>query len=358
MTLGIYFLGFALGVFLWGCLCDRLGRRMSMLGGLLIYIAACVGCLASTSINALLLWRVVQGFGASVGSVVTQTILRDCYTGAERNQLFSIAAGALSVAPGLGPILGGLLAGYHGWKMNFVFLAALGTLLFTWSALRLSETKNPDHAPITMSAVGSIGKRLCMDREVWLHVWLISACNGIEFGYFGEAPFIFHHLFGYSPELYGLFGLVVMAVFVTAAFTSHRLNRSISARQIIGMGCMITSVGAACTLLHAWLWTMGLFASPTIATAGFLSCYGLVFLGVGLIIPNSLSIALAHYRDVVGTAGAWFGLLYYVGISALMGCVSWIHNGTIYPLSFFFVALTFSMYGVWQWGTRRERLTV
>ena len=355
MTLGIYFLGFAAGVFLWGCLCDRLGRRMSMLGGLVIYVAACFGCLASTSIEALLFWRVVQGFGASVGSVVTQTILRDCFSGAQRNQLFSIAAGALSVAPGLGPIIGGVLAGYYGWEMNFVFLAGVGTLLFAWSALRLSETRDSNHTPVTMPVVGSIGKRVCTDRKVWVHVWLISACNGIEFGYFGEAPFIFHHLFGYSPEQYGLFGLAIMAVFVAAAFSSHRLNRIVSAERIIRFGCIIASIGAICTAGHAWLWTQGVFATAAVTTAGFLACYGLVFLGIGLVIPNSLSIALSHYREVVGTAGAWFGLLYYIGISALMGCVSWIHNGTIYPLSLFFLVLSFSMYAVWQLGNREER---
>ena len=37
LTLSIYFIGFAIGVFCWGWLSDFIGRRPAMLGGLLVY---------------------------------------------------------------------------------------------------------------------------------------------------------------------------------------------------------------------------------------------------------------------------------------------------------------------------------
>jgi hypothetical protein len=49
----------------------------------------------------------------------------------------------------------------------------------------------------------------------------------------------------------------------------------------------------------------------------------LVVLAFGLAIPNVLGGALAAYQDRLGTAGALFGLLYYLMIGAAMILVAW-----------------------------------
>src|SRR4029079_14994620 len=71
-TLSIYFIGFAFGVLTYGILADILGRRKSMILGILVYLLGSLGCSFAYSIEHLLFFRFVQAFGASVGSVVTQ----------------------------------------------------------------------------------------------------------------------------------------------------------------------------------------------------------------------------------------------------------------------------------------------
>ncbi len=46
-------------------------------------------------------------------------------------------------------------------------------------------------------------------------------------------------------------------------------------------------------------------------------------LGFGLAIPNILGAALASYGDRLGTAGALFGLMYYLMIGAGLMLVAW-----------------------------------
>lgn len=41
-TLSIYFFAFAFGVAFWGVMCDRLGRRVTMLAGLALYLGGAV----------------------------------------------------------------------------------------------------------------------------------------------------------------------------------------------------------------------------------------------------------------------------------------------------------------------------
>ncbi|WP_309306097.1 MFS transporter, partial [Bacillus cereus] len=75
LTLSVYFAGLALGVFSSGWLSDVIGRRRAMLLGIVIYGAGSFLCYIANSIVVLLVSRFIQAFGASAGSVVTQTIL-------------------------------------------------------------------------------------------------------------------------------------------------------------------------------------------------------------------------------------------------------------------------------------------
>ncbi|MCW8335341.1 MFS transporter, partial [Vibrio paucivorans] len=88
-TLSIYFVAFAVGVIVWGVLSDYLGRRVTMLLGLAVYGLAAIGALLAPSFDALMLCRVISAFGAAVGSVVSQTILRDSYQGPDLSRVFS-----------------------------------------------------------------------------------------------------------------------------------------------------------------------------------------------------------------------------------------------------------------------------
>ena len=63
------------------------------------------------------------------------------------------------------------------------------------------------------------------------------------------------------------------------------------------------------------------------------------FLGIGLIIPSSLSIALKAYQASVGTAGSIFGGFYYIVIAALTWLMSILHDGTQLPLPLYMATL-------------------
>lgn len=65
----------------------------------------------------------------------------------------------------------------------------------------------------------------------------------------------------------------------------------------------------------------------------------LVFFGIGLIIPNSLSNALKPYQIAAGTAGSLFGGLYYCVIASCTWLMSALHDGSALPLPSYIVLL-------------------
>lgn len=67
---------------------------------------------------------------------------------------------------------------------------------------------------------------------------------------------------------------------------------------------------------------------------------GIIFGGFGFVILMTLSIALQLYQSVLGTAGALFGLSYYVVVALLTWVMGLIHNGTFLAMSVYFLALS------------------
>ncbi len=237
-TLSIYFMGFAAGVFLWGLIADQFGRRSAMLWGLIIYGLGSWGCYQSQHIYALLAWRVVQALGASAGSVVTQTMIRDLHSGVRRNQIFSIVGGVLALSPAIGPFIGGWIDELLGWRGNFAFLVAMGGTLFIYSFLKLPETHSGEENQSVSFC--QVAFQLIHDKKVWGYALLVAGCNGIIFSYYAEAPFLFINLLHYTPSQYGTFGIMLTLASLLASVISHRLNSAeMPAEKIVLFGCYL-----------------------------------------------------------------------------------------------------------------------
>ncbi|MBU5441093.1 multidrug effflux MFS transporter [Paenibacillus sp. MSJ-34] len=332
LTLSIYFLGFAFGVFCWGRLSDSIGRRPALLWGIIVYGAGSLGCYLSNSAEWLLVSRFIQAFGASTGSVVTQTILRESIDGAKRHAVFAQISAALAFTPAVGPLLGGWIDQSLGFKAVFITLLAMSAAIFMYTFVALPETRV--FATSNINTL-SVAKRLISDRRVWAFGFLIGATNGILFSYYAEAPFIFIEFFHMSPGMFGFFGIFVAISSIFGAMLSEKLLTKLPAERIILLGAIVTTAGAAC-LTGLALYGM----SPSIVCMVLMvACLFILLLGIGMAIPNCLSLALIHYSDVLGTAGAIFGLGYYIVVSLITSGMSYLHNDSLATMPLYFLGL-------------------
>ncbi len=337
LTLTIYFLGFALGVLLWGTVSDIYGRRSALLTGLFIYGLSTLGCVQTESVEALLFWRFTQAFGASVGSVITQTILRDRYNHTERAKLFSLMTGALAFSPAFGPLLGGVISQYFGWRANFWALIFLFVVLFCWTHLTLPETRSKQIPKLSTHTFSLLFFQMIKDRILWGYVILVGATNAILFGFYQEAPFIFIEQLQIQPSHYGFFGLLIASATVVAARFSYLQTERLSAQLLI-------FYGTSCVILGGYIYTFMVltnhFNSGLISLTFLVTTLFIIFFGIGLIVPNSLSHALKSYQKMAGTAGSIFGGGYYCFIALFTALLSFFHNGTALPLPLYITLLS------------------
>ncbi len=351
-TLSIYLLGFALGVFLWGRISDQLGRRPTMLIGISIYILGSLACLMADNIVWLLLARLMQGLGAGAGSVLTQTIARESLQGEQRHRFFSMAGFAMALSIALGPFIGGYLTQWFDWRANFSFLLLLGISIFILVSMCLPETHNKSSAQKV--SLTEVFKVLLKDKYVVGCIWLVAAVNGVLFSYYAEAPFIFIQIIHLTSSQYGWLGSTIALAALLGSMASKRLVKYFLPSQLIAFGAIIMLISSTLLVMtslsnlissHDKILSVILILGPMM---------GLVLGGFGFVIPMTLSTALQKHQNVLGTAGALFGLSYYIIMALLTWIMGLIHNGTLLPMPIFFLVISAISYLVY-FGLIRDK---
>ncbi|WP_322957990.1 multidrug effflux MFS transporter [Providencia huashanensis] len=331
-TLSFYFFAFALGVVFWGRMCDTLGRRPTILAGLLIYGIASICALFITHFYLLLLMRMLAAFGAAVGSIGTQTAMRDSYQGHELAKVFSIMGIALAISPALGMLFGAGLVSFGGYIAVFTGLAFLAVVLFIWSTCRLPETRPENVIKVPFMATFL---RMITDKEIVRNVILIAFFNINLFSYYQLAPFSFERLM-LTQQQFGLTGiLLALGVGLGSIINRHLLAKEHTSEQLVKLSSIISLIsGCLVFALMNSIW----FILPVIG----------VVIGYGIAIPNILAHALNRYSDRKGTAGAILGLFYYIGLAIGLMVAGWSqHLGLVLTISGLVLVLSSLRYRIY-----------
>jgi MFS family permease len=141
LTISIFTIVMALMQIVYGPLTDNVGRKKILLPGIVLYIAASIGCAFSTSIFSLLFFRVIQAAGIAVGSVVATTVIGDLYEGPSRGRAMGTFQMLVALGPAAGPVIGGFVGQKFGFHGVFWVLAGSGLMLLLLNFIFLSETR-------------------------------------------------------------------------------------------------------------------------------------------------------------------------------------------------------------------------
>lgn len=229
--MGIFFVGFAAGVLLWGHLADTRGRRPAMLAGLALGLAGTLCALAAPAYPWLLAGRFLQALGLAACSVVTQTVLRDCLDGPRLTHYFVTLGTVLAWSPAVGPLTGQVLADGHGYGGVLAAIAVVVALLLGAVAWRWRETRP---APTGAVPLAALARRMLTDGALRLAVQRVAGLNLLVFSFYAAGPFMTGSLPGLG---FGWVGLGVALAGSLGAACNRRLPATASAAIRCGMAC-------------------------------------------------------------------------------------------------------------------------
>src|ERR1700719_2918001 len=122
-------------------LAKRLGRKRFFLISLGLFTLSSLLCGNAPNLNALLLFRILQGVGGRGMVPVAQSILADSFPPAKRGQAFALFGVAVVVAPVVGPTLGGWVSDNWSWQWCFEINGPVGLLALALLAVMLRDSE-------------------------------------------------------------------------------------------------------------------------------------------------------------------------------------------------------------------------
>lgn len=124
----IFFIVFGMGMVIFGKLSDMYSVKNLITIGIVLYSAGSIlGFVLQSWYPAVILSRAIQGVGGSAIPALIFVMVARFFTVAERGKMFGIITSTVSFAIGIGPVLGGYIAGSFHWA--YLFLVSLPVLV-------------------------------------------------------------------------------------------------------------------------------------------------------------------------------------------------------------------------------------
>jgi DHA1 family bicyclomycin/chloramphenicol resistance-like MFS transporter len=325
LSLTIYFVGISVGQLLYGPLLDRFGRKKPLYVGLVLYCLASVGCATTTSIETLILMRLLQALGGCVGLVAAQALVRDLFPVGDIAKVFSLLTLVVAVSPMIAPTIGGYATVAFGWHSIFVILAVITALILVAIHYALPDGRQPDPT-ISLRPRAVMGSFYTVLREPQFLTYSLAGgiATAAPFAYIAGSPDVFMNLYKVSEQQYGwVFAFLAIAILAPNQL-NHLLLKRYSSEQIVSTTLIYQSVVGLLLVVGTWAGWFGLY--------GLILVLFLFLCGQGLTGPNSSALSLAPFVKHGGSAAALMGS-FRMGFGALVsGAVSVLHNHTAIPM--------------------------
>lgn len=353
-TMSAYFIGLALGQLLGGPLSDQVGRKPIGQLGLMIFFVMTLIILSASSVQQLVVYRVIQALGGGLASSVVMPTIRDASAPEKAASRMAVVFLIMLTAPLVAPIIGVLLL-TQGWRFIFVFLALYSGMVFIGYFLAIKETrissrKSPDFAAIFRQYRQVISHRMDGQQVSIRYAMASALAGGLMMIYLTNASFVFQTYFAIEIRWFpALFATNVLFVAVAQTFSARYLKNSTLVQtgryHRTGQRLQLTCVSlllVSVLFFNPPLWLFMLLLASS------LGC-------IGLISPSCAGLYLAGFKKLSGSASAILTVGMF-SIGSVFGGISGLFNsGDLIPLALaLFTASLLANILIWSIPVQKE----
>ncbi|HEY5059550.1 MAG TPA: MFS transporter [Gaiellaceae bacterium] len=128
-----------------GSLADLLGRKRLFAAGVALFTVGSALCGAATTPLFLILARGGQGIGGAMMFATSLAIISNEFEGRQRGTAFGIYGATIGFAVAVGPLIGGVLTTYAGWRWIFFVNLPVGVACLAGTLMYLHESRDEAH---------------------------------------------------------------------------------------------------------------------------------------------------------------------------------------------------------------------
>ena len=289
LVLAAYVGGSCLGLLGFGALGDRVSTARLFIGSLLATAVLSLACALTTSIEALILLRAVQGVVAAAPAVFAPGVVKAMFDETRAVRAIGFLASIESLAPALAPLAGAALLALGGWTLNFEVMAAVAVVIAALLAVTggVPQVSRRGQGRFTSLLRDPVFLRYAVSQALVL--------GGLLVFVFGM-PTVFVRVHGGSLADFIVMQVCGITTFIVAANVSSGLVTRIGAERVIGIGTWLAAAGA----LGQFAYALSGGTSAFVITVLFVP----VNTGLGLRGPPGFfrAILASHGDDARGSA--------------------------------------------------------
>ncbi len=325
LTITGFLIGFSIAQLIWGPISDRLGRKLPLTIGSLLFIIGSAGCALSHNITQILFWRMVQAVGACTGPMLSRAMVRDRHSKTKAAEMLSSLMIVMALAPIIGPLFGGQILKFSSWHSIFWFLTIFGIIMLVsiiWIPETLPKEKRPNSS---IAKAFSKYKVLLTHRRFMMYTLCVTFFYVGIYAFVTGSPYVYITYFGVKPQNYGWFFAINTTGIMSLSFLNRKLVRRYSLKNLLRASTTVAMI-AGILLMFLVKLDIGGIVGMAIPIFFFFSMNGIVS-------ASANAAALDDVPEMAGAASALIGSLQY-GSGVLSSVLLAIFNdGTPWPMT-------------------------
>lgn len=307
-SISFFALGVAASQLILGPLSDKFGRKKLLILALLASISGALGCINASNYSLFIGFRALQAFGCGC-FVLSQALVQDTFTGAQRNAVRILLTTASGVFICLSPLAGSVLQQWFDWPGSFVTFVVLATVVLLMSLLMLKD----DDAPASGSTFSAY-QVLFRDRVFMAYSTIASISFSCHFAFIVVSPLLFMARLGMSTYAFSWLFLGYGLAYLLGGLIASAINRRVSAPIQINAGLGLIACGGV--VLTVWP-LLGEVSVPSLLLPMMIST-----VGTTLVRPAATTCALERHPTRAGASAALLNTLVFAAGGAVSGAVT------------------------------------
>lgn len=315
LLITMIFLGLGLGPLLFGPLSDAIGRKPSVYMGFSVFLLASFVCVQATSLEMMIVGRILQGIGLSAPRTICIAIIRDLYQGDYMARVMSFVTIVFLLIPIVAPAMGKFVLDSYTWQAIFYVQAAISVVVTIWFWLRQKETLAVNNRiPFQFHRLIK-GTKETLSYKRTIGFTIISGfIVGSFLVYLSASQQIFQEQYGLKQEFPYIFAALAVAIgiaiFLNGSFVVKYGMEKLVTLSLIGYFTVST------------LYIVIFYNTPTPHIYYLFGFFSLQFFFIGFLFGNIRALAMEPVGHIAGIAAAITGFIstmMAVPISTLIG---------------------------------------
>lgn len=323
-----FVLGMGVGTLFTGPLADRFGRKAVIVTGAGLYISATIFAFFTTTLETMLIARVLMGVAAAAPRVAAMALVRDLYSGREMARIMSFVMLIFSLIPALAPSLGAVIIALAGWRSIFIAFALFLFIVTLWLMLRQPETlRTENRRSLNFANLWSATVEVFTHPTVRLSIFVQTLSYGMLFSTLSSTQQVFDQTYGQGETFHYWFGGIAILA-ASSSIINARLVGRLGMRKIIKAMMVAQMVLSLCMIA-----IVALHLPNQIELLFYALWTASVFFQAGLTIGNLNALAMEPVGHIAGSAASIITASATVGAVLIAVPIGLSFDGTPLPLA-------------------------